>query len=104
MEALELILNCTISSARARMNSSSLASSAPASASAPAPRLAWSSTLSLASRLNTNPYSRFSSNSRTKCFNLQIKISIHHISKLSSTHLNMDSFWLMVMTVLTKLS
>ena len=102
MEALELILNCTISSARARMNSSSLASSAPASASAS--RLAWSSTLSLASRLNTNPYSRFSSNSRTKCFNLQIKISIHHISKLSSTHLNMDSFWLMVMTVLTKLS
>ena len=77
MEALELILNCTISSARARMNSSSLASSAPASA--PAPRLAWSSTFSLASRLNTNPYSRFSSNSRTKCFNLQMKISIHHI-------------------------
>ena len=77
MEALELILNCTISSARARMNSSSLASSAPASASAPAPRLAWSSTLSLASRLNTNPYSRFSSNSRTKCFNLQMKICIH---------------------------
>ena len=77
MEALELILNCTISSARARMNSSSLAASAPAPA--PAPRLAWSSTLSLASRLNTNPYSRFSSNSRTKCFNLQMKISIHHI-------------------------
>ena len=74
MEALELILNCTISSARARMNSSSLASS-PASASAS--RLAWSSTLSLASRLNTNPYSRFSSNSRTKCFNLQMKICIH---------------------------
>ena len=80
MEALELILNCTISSARARMNSSSLASApASASASASASRLAWSSTLSLASRLNTNPYSRFSSNSRTKCFNLQMKISIHHI-------------------------
>ena len=103
MEALELILNCTISSARARMNSSSLASSAPA------PRLAWSSTLSLASRLNTNPYSRFSSNSRTKCFNLQMKIGMYPyiisiVLTYTDTHLNMDSFWLMVMTVLTKLS